>query len=135
MFTRVNASCSEFNRQLLHAIVWAPLEHFTEVTMELSIMCWEWLLAARQDVQIQVTFTNSSCERVFFLTRAVLQFLQEIRSAWTAAVQLRLGIFRPDPPVISPLAAREGVQLAPNPPFLKPHKAWIRVGVLKSGLI
>lgn len=62
----------------------------------------------------------------------MFQFLQEVSSAWTAAVQLRLGIFRPDPPTISPLAAHEGVRLEPHPPFLKPHKAWIRVSVTRG---
>lgn len=47
--------------------------------------------------------------------------------AWKATVDLKLGLFRPDPPIVSPLAAHEGVTLAPQPPFLQPHRACIRV--------
>jgi hypothetical protein len=70
-------------------------------------MCWQWILAARADCHIE--------------------FLQEMCSAWTMAYQLHLGVFSLDPEEVSPLAAREGVELKPNPPFVAPHKIWIKV--------
>lgn len=42
-------------------------------------------------------------------------------------MDLKLGIFCPDPYVNGPLAAREGVHLKPEPPFVNPHKRFIKV--------
>lgn len=39
--------CSGLNRKLLHAIASSQVELFTEVAMETSIECWQWILTAR----------------------------------------------------------------------------------------
>jgi hypothetical protein len=52
-------------------------------------------------------------------------------SAWTSAAQSRIGLYRRDPAWTSPLAAHHIDQLAPNPPFLKCHKSWIKVTKLE----
>ena len=94
------------DRRSLRCLCWAPVWHFTELTMESAILCWQWLLVARADVQIE--------------------FLEELCGAWQGAMDARLGLFRRDPPSSSPLAAPHDSDLKPNPPFLLPHKAWIK---------
>ena len=42
------------HRQLLHVICWAPIRKFTEANMETCVACWVWLLAAREDLTIEV---------------------------------------------------------------------------------
>ena len=46
----------EPNKKLLHTIVWLPSRLFSEYTMQLCIMCWNWILVAREDTQLDVSY-------------------------------------------------------------------------------
>ncbi|XP_014673497.1 PREDICTED: phosphatidylinositol 4-kinase alpha-like isoform X2 [Priapulus caudatus] len=99
-------ACTDHDRQLLHALCWAPVKLFAETAMESTIACWEWLLAARPQFE--------------------LQLLGEMASAWQMTIELRLGMFSVDKEEPSPLAAHEGVSLKPDPPYVAPHILWTK---------
>lgn len=42
------------DRQLVHALCWAPVFLFSEDTIASIISCWKWLLAARSDLESKV---------------------------------------------------------------------------------
>uniref|UniRef100_T1J2J9 Thymidine kinase, cytosolic n=1 Tax=Strigamia maritima TaxID=126957 RepID=T1J2J9_STRMM len=94
------------DRNLLHALCSSVVEYFIEDAMQAAIACWEWLLAARSDLEIQ--------------------FLQDMASAWQTTIDRRMGMFFEDKVTVSPLAAYEGCDLTPNPPFVTPHTMWIK---------
>ena len=50
---------SVVDRRLLHNICWCPTELFTECSMSTAVSCWEWIMGARQDLELQVS--PSSC--------------------------------------------------------------------------
>ncbi|KFM83573.1 Phosphatidylinositol 4-kinase alpha, partial [Stegodyphus mimosarum] len=74
--------------------------------MRSAIACWQWLLAARPDME--------------------LQFLQEMSAAWQMTIDREVGLFSEDPVQVDPLAAYEGCELAPNGPFIAPHSLWVK---------
>ena len=43
------------NRKLLHDICWSAVQLFSEASMQSTIACWEWLLAARTDLSDSVS--------------------------------------------------------------------------------
>ena len=43
-------SSSEINERILHILTRTPLRNFTVATMELCVMSWNWLLAAKPNV-------------------------------------------------------------------------------------
>ena len=43
------------NRKLLHDICWSAVQLFSEASMQSTIACWEWLLAARTDLSDAVS--------------------------------------------------------------------------------
>ncbi|XP_064651813.1 phosphatidylinositol 4-kinase alpha-like isoform X3 [Lineus longissimus] len=94
------------HRQLLHGMCWSPIKFFNEKSMECAIACWEWLLAARPDLN--------------------LPFMQEMAAAWQMTIDLRLGVFAEDKPDISPLAASESNIPKPTPPYVAPHQIWTK---------
>ncbi|ESO97694.1 hypothetical protein LOTGIDRAFT_103639 [Lottia gigantea] len=99
-------SSVNLNRKILHTMCWTPINHFEERTMEASVACWEWLLSARPNLSTE--------------------FLCEMAAAWQMSVDLKLGIFEEDQPIPDPLAKKEGVDLAPQPPYTAPHAIWTR---------
>ncbi|XP_065168456.1 phosphatidylinositol 4-kinase alpha isoform X3 [Atheta coriaria] len=96
----------ELNRSLLHCIASSQVELFNVEAMTTAVACWQWLITARQDVE--------------------LRFLQEMVSAWTYTVQKRMGLFSVPAEEVSPLAYSEGSNLEPQPPFVKPHAVWVQ---------
>lgn len=53
-------------RGLLHVVAWSQVELFTEAAMTTAVECWQWLVTARPDLE--------------------LQFLQEMFAAWQVSV-------------------------------------------------
>lgn len=96
-----------WDRQLVHAVAWAPVEFFSEETIESVVACWRWILSARSDLEFQMT--------------------EEMISAWNATIDRQLGIFAPDPPQANPLSPYEGTQFIPSPPYIGAHELWIKV--------
>lgn len=94
------------DRSLLHALCWSPIEMFTEEAMRNTVACWQWLLAARSDLE--------------------LQFLQEMSAAWYMTIDKQLGLFSEDPEINDPCAVSAGSYSPPNPPFITPHAIWVK---------
>ena len=44
------------DRQLLHNLCWCPADLFTELSMSTAVSCWEWIMGARQDLELPVRF-------------------------------------------------------------------------------
>lgn len=99
--------CSGVNRKLLHAVSTSQIELFTKSAMETSVECWQWVLTARQDLE--------------------LCFIQEMVSAWQITVDKQMGLFAEESEVTSPLAAYEGCDLVPPPINVAPHLIWLQI--------
>lgn len=56
LLTTLKPTHTEAQRQLLHTLCWAPIETFTESNMQTCVTCWVWLLAARDDLTVEVCF-------------------------------------------------------------------------------
>ncbi|RWS14888.1 phosphatidylinositol 4 kinase-like protein [Dinothrombium tinctorium] len=97
---------TKWDRELIHTLCWAPINFFSHETIESVISCWNWILAARSDLE--------------------LQFIREMASAWNASIDRRLGLFAPDPIQVDPLSPQEGTNFAPSPPYIGAHKQWIK---------
>ncbi|KRZ02622.1 Phosphatidylinositol 4-kinase alpha [Trichinella zimbabwensis] len=93
-------------RRLLKSICCAPVNRYCEEVMELSVSCWEWILTAKPEIEIE--------------------FFQELSYAWKLLADLKLGIFREDPPLFDPSAVHGENHLNLNPPLVKPHKIFIQ---------
>lgn len=104
-FFSQNELRSEVDTRLLTTITRVPLINFTESTMHLCIMAWNWILAARQEVQNQ--------------------FLMEMCRSWADSCRMRLGLFEKSKEPPSPLCAKLS-HPTPAPDF-KPHIIWTNV--------
>ncbi|EDW82565.1 uncharacterized protein Dwil_GK25066 [Drosophila willistoni] len=99
--------CAEIDRKLLHAVASSQLELFTESAMETAVECWQWVLTARQDLE--------------------LCFIQEMVSAWQTTFEKRMGLFAWEKEVTHPLAAYEGCHLVSKPILITPHLIWLQL--------
>ena len=91
--------------KLLHAIASSQVELFTESSVETAVECWQWILTAREDLE--------------------LSFIREMVSAWQITFDKKIGLFAEEMEVTSPLAAHEGCRLVPKPINVKPHIIWL----------
>lgn len=85
----------------------SQVELFTVSAMETAVECWQWVLTARQDLEM--------C------------FIQEMISAWQITFEKKLGIFANAVEVTNPLAAYEGCLLIPKPIEVAPHTVWLQL--------
>ncbi|XP_030847458.1 phosphatidylinositol 4-kinase alpha isoform X1 [Strongylocentrotus purpuratus] len=93
------------DRYLLYSLCRAPVRLFTTHAMEKAVACWEWLLAARSDME--------------------LQLMREMAGAWQMSMDNRLGLFSIDVEDPSPLAAISGDDVPdPKHPNATPHHIW-----------
>ncbi|XP_041457096.1 phosphatidylinositol 4-kinase alpha-like [Lytechinus variegatus] len=93
------------DKYLLYNLCRAPVKLFTTLAMEKAVACWEWLLAARPDME--------------------LQLMREMAGAWQMSMDKRLGLFSINIEEPSPLAAISGDDIPePNPPNATPHHIW-----------
>lgn len=106
--TALLIASSGCNQRLLHALCWAPLDYFTSRAMQIIVSCWDWLLAARHDLE--------------------LEFVQEMVSAWNGTIDRKLGMFAEEPVMGDPLATSDGQRLKPNQPPIGAHHIWLKFG-------
>ncbi|VDO94030.1 unnamed protein product [Soboliphyme baturini] len=98
---------NQVNSVLLNTLCTAILKNFTTPTMKTSTACWQWLLAAKPNVQTE--------------------FFQDMCIAWKLSADLKLGVFCDDPEPLNPFAAKDLNHSIPKSPFVMPHKIWIKV--------
>ncbi|CAI5445845.1 unnamed protein product [Caenorhabditis angaria] len=106
LLTSMFVTLKSQNDRILSLLVRTPLCNFTESTVELCTMSWNWLLSARPEVH------NS--------------FLHELARAFADSARFGLGIFEKESEEfrVSPLSKQ--LERPPNPPNYKPHRAWIQ---------
>lgn len=75
--------------------------------METAVECWQWVLTARQDLE--------------------LSFIQDMVSAWQTTFEKKIGLFSEDIALSSPLAAYEDCRLVPPPINVVPHSIWLQL--------
>lgn len=97
--------CNEV--KLLHAITTSQVELFTESAVETAVECWQWIITAREDLE--------------------LSLIREMVSAWHVTFDKKLGLFSEEHNVTSPLSAYEGCDLVPSPINIKPHIIWLNL--------
>lgn len=103
------------DRDLLHNICWTPADVFSDLSLSTAVSCWEWIMGARQDLE--------------------LQLLSKISAAWQWTVCRRVGLFSVDLQVASPLSSFSENRSPPTPPNVVPHDIWIKFLVRRFEVI
>ncbi|XP_068676768.1 phosphatidylinositol 4-kinase alpha-like isoform X2 [Montipora foliosa] len=103
------------DRNMLRNICWSPADVFTKLSMSTAVNCWEWIMGARQDLE--------------------LQLLSKISAAWQWTVCRRVGLFATDIQVENPLSAFSENRSPPTPPNVVPHDIWIKFLVRRFEVI
>ncbi|CAI4230573.1 unnamed protein product [Auanema sp. JU1783] len=103
LLTALFVTLPQMNEKILNTLARAPLHNFTESTVKLCIMSWNWLLAARSDVQ--------------------QSFLLEMSRAFADSCRKGLGLFEKGPLPVSPLCVQTSE--LPVSPDVGPHSLWI----------
>ncbi|KAK2556707.1 Phosphatidylinositol 4-kinase alpha [Acropora cervicornis] len=103
------------DRDLLHNICWTPADVFSDLSLSTAVSCWEWIMGARQDLE--------------------LQLLSKISAAWQWTVCRRVGLFSVDLQVESPLSSFSENRSPPTPPNVVPHDIWIKFLVRRFEVI
>lgn len=85
----------------------SQVELFTEYAVETAVECWQWVLTARQDLE--------------------LCFIQEMVSAWQTTFEKKLGLFSDEVETTIPLAAYDGCKLVSKPIQIAPHLIWLQL--------
>lgn len=85
----------------------SQVELFTQSAVETAVECWQWVLTARQDLE--------------------LCFIQDMVSAWQTTFEKKIGLFAEESELTSPLAAHEGCKLVPPPIVVAPHSIWLQL--------
>lgn len=75
--------------------------------METAVECWQWVLTARQDLE--------------------LCFIQEMVNAWQTTFEKKIGLFTEEMVLTSPLAAYDGCALVPDNIMVEPHTIWLHL--------
>ncbi|XP_071946499.1 phosphatidylinositol 4-kinase alpha-like isoform X2 [Antedon mediterranea] len=104
-------STTELDRMLLHSLCWEPVKLFTGHALETAVACWDWLLAARPDFE--------------------LQFLREMSAAWQFTIDQKLGLFSVEEELQSPLVCTTTPPPPNTPPNVAPHQIWTHFLVLQ----
>ncbi|CAD7087007.1 unnamed protein product [Hermetia illucens] len=99
--------CAGVHRKLLHAVSNSQVELFTESAVETAVECWQWVLTARQDLE--------------------LCFIQEMVTAWQTTFEKKMGVFSEQQELTNPLAAYEGCKLIAKPVLIAPHSIWLQL--------
>lgn len=83
------------------------MELFTTSAVETAVECWQWVLTARQDLE--------------------LCFIQEMVNAWQTTFEKKIGLFAEEVQLTSPLAAYDGCNLVSKPISVAPHTIWLQL--------
>lgn len=75
--------------------------------METAVECWQWVLTARQDLE--------------------LSFIQDMVSAWQTTFDKKIGLFSEAVAISNPLAAYDGCTLVPPYINVAPHAIWLQL--------
>lgn len=85
----------------------SQVELFTESAVETAVECWQWVLTARQDLE--------------------LCFIQDMVCAWQTTFEKKMGLFSEHIELTNPLAAYEGCKLVATPINVAPHAIWLQL--------